>query len=176
MSQEHPNLTVVVTYGQTKAEFTGNPEVVMLSINNFLMKNIPELELAKEISVKYSTVELIKMFRDVIKLTPEGPRVWTGEYKLSDKDIVALQLVATRLGFETGKANLNSLTLSEIQSSTGLKSKSISSRLSELSKLGFVEKEPHEQGVRYKITTQGMHWLNSILPKKISRSYQPKSS
>ena len=176
MSQEQPKLNVVVTYGQVKAEFTGSPETVLLSVNNFLMKNIPELNLARLISVNYSTAELISMFRDIIKITPEGPRVWTGEYKLSDKDIVALQLVATRIGFETGKLSGPSLTLSEIQSSTGLKPKSISSRLSEISKPGFVEKETSEQGVRYKITTQGIHWLNNILSKKIGHPHQSKNT
>lgn len=174
LSQEQVKLNVVVTYGQVKAEFGGSPEAVLIAINSFLKENIPELNLAKLISVNYPTYELINMYRDVIKITPEGPRVWSGEYKFSDKDIVALQLIAARIGFETGNLDRSSLTLSEIQSSTGLKSKSISSRLSEITKPGLVEKETSEQGVKYKITTQGIYWLNNIISKKISHFSTPR--
>lgn len=168
MGQEE-KLSVVVTYGQLRAEFSGTPEAVMLSLNNFLMKNVPELDLAKAISVSYSTADLINMFGEFVKITPEGARVWVGEHKLSDKDIVALQLVAAKLGYGTGRLSSPSLSIGEIQALTGLKAKSISSRLSEITKMGFVEKEVDEHGVRYKITTQGIHWLKNNLSKKLGK-------
>ena len=106
------------------------------------------------------------MFGNYVKITPEGPRVWKNEQKLSDKDVVALQLIASKINYEMGKNPLSSLTIAEIKSRTGLNPKSISSRISEMVKWGYVERDTSEQGVKYKITTQGVHWLNQVLIKK----------
>jgi len=167
LSQDKNTLNVILTYGQVKVEFTGTPEAVLSSITNFLSKQIPTFDLAHSMSVSYSLTDLVKMFGNYVKITPEGPRVWIEEHKLSDKDIVALQLVAARIGKETGRATSSSLTLAELQSLTRLNPKSISSRISEMSKQGYVEKETTDQGVRYKITTQGIYWLNGVLTKKV---------
>ena len=85
---------------------------------------------------------------------------------MSDKDIVALQLVAVKIGFETGNNSSDNTTIQEIQSVTGLKTKSLSSRISELLKSGYVLREKNEDGAKYKITTQGINWLYQNLSKK----------
>ncbi len=169
MSEEKPSLSVVVSYGSVKAEFAGSAETVLMAVNEFVSKQIPTIDLARKISVNYSTQDLIKIFADQVKITAEGPRVWSEGHKLSDKDVVALQLVASRIGMETGKASSASLSVSEIQECTNLNPKSVSSRLSELSKAGYVEREVSEQGARYRITTQGIHWLRGVLSKKTGR-------
>jgi hypothetical protein len=33
-------------------------------------------------------------------------------------------------------------------------------------KWGYVDRDTEEQGVKYKITTQGVYWLNQVLIKK----------
>lgn len=168
MSEAQP-LHVVVTYGDLKTEFSGTPEAVLFSLTNFLSKQIPGLDLASKIAVSYSVTELINLFADVVRMTPEGPRVWKGEQKLSDKDVVALQLVATRIGKETGRSSTSGLTLSELEAATGINAKSISSRLSELYKPGFVEREDTDRGVEYRVTTQGVNWLSNVVSKKAVR-------
>jgi len=59
---------------------------------------------------------------------------------------------------------------SEIQSSTSLNPKSASSRLSELVKAGhvvrFTIKDEIGSQTVYRITTTGIHWLNSIVVKR----------
>lgn len=167
MLSEEEKLRVTVAYGGSRAEFSGTPEAVIVSVNKFLAKQIPALDLADKISVNYSVADLIDRFGDYVKITAEGPRVWISNYKLSDKDTVCLQLVAAKIGYQTGRSETPSLTLQEIHGSTGLKPKSISSRLSEVTKAGYVEREQTEQGVRYKVTTQGIHWLSGVLEKKI---------
>lgn len=162
-------MTISVSYGDVKAEFKGPPETVLLSVNEFIAKQVPAIDLAHKIYVNYSTQDLIRMFSDHVKVTPEGPRVWSEGQKLSDKDVVALQLVASKIGFETGKTTSASLSLSDIQSFSSLNPKSVSSRLSELSKAGCVERDSSEQSVRYRITTQGIHWLQGVLSKKTVR-------
>ena len=170
MSQEQKDITVSVNYNNLKQEFTGNSIEVLKAVNDFIAKQIPAFDLALKISVNYSVNDLINMFGDFVKITPEGPKVWKNEQKLSDKDVVALQLIASKISHEMGKTPINSLSLPEIKGATGLNPKSISSRISEMTKWGYVERDANEQGVKYKITTQGIYWLSKILSKKIAKT------
>ena len=54
-----------------------------------------------------------------------------------------------------------------ISNLTGLNSKSVSSRLSELQKLGYVEKQNIDNKILFQITTQGIYWLEQIVIKKV---------
>lgn len=164
---ERLEVTVVVTIKDTSVEFRGTPEAVLDSLHRFLEREIPNLDLASRISLNYSLPQLMEMFAQYIRLTPEGPRVIndTGK-RLSDKEVIALQLVAYKMMFDLRRFSTPSMTLQEIQTITGLKPKSVSSRLSELVKAGYVEKEVGEQGARYRVTTQGIHWLSSTLASK----------
>ena len=54
-----------------------------------------------------------------------------------------------------------------ISNLTGLNSKSISSRLSELQKLGYVKKHNINNKILFQITTQGIYWLEQIIIKKV---------
>ena len=166
---ETETLTVTVRYGDLAAEFKGPPEIVLISVQSFIVKHIPQLDLARKISVSYGLAELTNMFQDLIKMTPEGPRVWFVDVDLSDKEIVGLQLVAAKIAHESGKTDKVALSPAELQSNTGLNAKSISSRISEMSKTGYVMKESSESGVRYRITTQGITWLHQLLSKKTVR-------
>lgn len=168
MSEEN-TLHVSISYGKTKTEFFGKPETVIVSVNQFLLKQIPALDLAEKITLNYSVSELIDKFKDYIKLTTEGPRVWMSNQKLSDKDVVCLQLITTKIGHLTGNLKSSSMSLQELYVSTNLKPKSISSRLSEVTKSGYVERDQTDQGTKYKITTQGIFWLNGILDKKLKK-------
>ena len=158
-------LKVIVTYGETTVEFDGSPNTVLVSINNFLSKQIPAIDIANRITVSYSISDLIDLFEDYIKITPEGSRVWKINKKISDKFVIGLQLVAAKISHESGKLLSSMLSLGDLESSTGLKSKSISSRLSEMVRPGYVEKDTGENGVKYGITTQGVYWLSESLTK-----------
>ena len=58
------------------------------------------------------------------------------------------------------------MAINEIQTATGINPKSISSRLSEIIKLGHVEKINSDQGTSFRLTTQGIYWLERALAKK----------
>jgi hypothetical protein len=159
-------LRIAVSYGDSRTEFSGSPEVVMRSLHEFVSKVIPNMELARIISVNYSLNDLIQMFKDFVRVTPEGPRVWTQDKKLSDRDVIQLQLVAARIASLSGKANTDSMGVAEIQAATGLYPKTISSRLSELTKSAAVERVESDQGGKYRITTVGISRLGEQLSKK----------
>jgi DNA-binding transcriptional ArsR family regulator len=159
-------LKISVSYGDSKTEFAGSPDVVMRSLHEFVSKVIPNMDLARVISVNYSLNDLIQMFRDYVRVTPEGPRVWTQDRKLSDRDVILLQLVAARIASLSGKASGDSMGVSDIESATGLYPKTISSRLSELTKSAMVERVESDQGGKYRITTVGTSRLGEQLAKK----------
>jgi predicted HTH transcriptional regulator len=165
-------LAVSVTYGEVKVEFSGSPDVVFRSLHEFISKEVPNIDLAKSISLNYSLNDLVTTFKDYIKFTEEGPRVWAQDKKLSDKDIVGLQLVAAKAAMLSGRAKNDDMSVNELQAATSLISKTIGSRLSELNKAGAVDRVEGEGTGRYRITTTGIHWLNSQLSKKYPRSSQ----
>src|SRR5580700_12350048 len=87
-------LNVIVSLGDAKAEFSGTPEIVLQSVNNFVSKNVPEINLAQKLSMNFSTKDIVEKFQDFVRITPEGPKIWAKDGRLSDKEQVGLQLVA----------------------------------------------------------------------------------
>ncbi len=165
-------LSVVVTYGEVKVEFSGSPDAVFSSLHEFISKEVPNIDLAKSISLNYSLNDLVQMFKEYIRFTEEGPRVWGQDKKLSDKDVIALQLVAAKAALLSGKAKSDDMNLAELQAATSLLTKTIGSRLSELNKSGAVDRLERDGTGRYRITTTGVHWLHAQLSKKYPRSPQ----
>jgi predicted transcriptional regulator len=166
MSQTE-NVNVIVTVGDVKVQFSGSAESVMASVMSFLSKQVPLMDLAKKISLNYSVQELIEAYSHLIKMTPEGPRVIPDpETRLSDKDMVALQLIAARIAKDLGRLQDDAMQVAEMHAATALNPKSISSRISEMVKAGHVARDEKESG-KYRITTAGIHWLNSTIAKKV---------
>ncbi|MGQ9780757.1 MAG: hypothetical protein ACUVQ8_00665 [Nitrososphaeria archaeon] len=163
MSEEN-KINVTITFGLLRTEFSGTPEEVVRLFNQFIFQQLPQYDLAQKISVNFSLNDLMLMFSNFIRITPEGARIWSAN--LSDKEMIALQLVAARIEQLLNKRPTSNLSLQEIQSSTGLNVKSISSRLSELVKANHVERESTEKGVTHRITTLGIEWLRQQLKKK----------
>ncbi len=58
------------------------------------------------------------------------------------------------------------MSLSTLQESTSLNPKSLSSRLSELAKTGYVTKESIDDKSQFKISTIGVEWISALLMKK----------
>jgi len=159
---------VDVEYGSIKATFTGDVNSIYETVSRFLAKNLPELDLAKKIQLKYDVKDLIDNFSDYIRITEEGPRVISGE-SLSLKHKIAMQLVAAKLSYLLSSGQSSGLSIQEISSYIGASSKSVSSRLSELVKEGHVERISNEKGNLYMITTTGIMWLIDSIKQKASR-------
>src|SRR5579871_3234055 len=130
LSRKEEVLNVTVSLGDAKAEFSGTPEIVLQSVNNFVSKNVPEINLARKLSMNFSTKDIVEKFQDFVRITPEGPRIWTQDGRLSDKEQVGLQLVAQRIAADTSEKVSQSLPLNALQEATSLNPKSLSSRLS----------------------------------------------
>ncbi len=111
------------------------------------------------------------MFKDYIRFTEEGPRVWVQDRKLSDKDVILLQLSPGEAAHLSGKGPSEDMSVSELETATSLYPKTIGSRLSELNKVGRrrAAGTPMAPG-RYKVTTTGIHWLHTQLQKKFPKA------
>jgi DNA-binding HxlR family transcriptional regulator len=168
------NINASITLGDVKVQFNGSAESVLTSIISFVTKHIPTIDLAKRISLNYAVTDLIETYSNLIKITPEGPRVIISDlYELGIK-----KLIASKIAKDVGKISDDAMQASEIQSTTALNPKSVSSRLSELVKAGYVVRDNTKDGigsaVAYRITTSGIHWLTSTMIKRIKPS--PSSS
>jgi len=161
---EKREVRVHVSFDGFEADLIGTPEDVAVSFNKLMAQQIPTLELAKTLVLNYTLVELTNIFQDYVRITPEGPRVIT-DAKLSDKMLIALQLVAFKIGFEAAKLNSDKASLQDLERFTGLNPKSISSRLSEMTKAGHADRMTSEGGVFYYLTTAGVSWLAKSLGK-----------
>jgi len=142
----------------------------MRSLHEFVSKMVPSMDLARAITVNFSLNDLIQLFKEHVRVTPEGPRVWVQDKKMSDRDVIMLQLVAARISNLSGKAPSDAMGVAEIEGATGLYAKTISSRLSELTKSALVERVESDQGGRYRITTVGTSRLGEQLSKKFRPS------
>ena len=158
---------VKINYQKLSVEFSGDPTKVLILINDFFSKKIPNIDLANKISINYSVNDIMDLFKEYIRITDEGPVVWNPDVKLSDKFVICLQLVVVKIAFLLNKLSYSELNLNQIEKLTGLKLKSVSSRLSELVKLKYINKNSTTNSVQYSITTQGIYWLSSVLSKKI---------
>lgn len=177
MSQQHQDAVgASITVGDIRVQFNGTAESVLSSVINFLSKQVPALDLARKISLNYAVTELIDGFSQLVKITPEGPRVINdSDAKLSDKELVALQLVGAKIAKELGKSVSDAMQVAEIHSATALNPKSISSRISEMLKSAHVERDNVESS-KYRITTSGVYWLNSVISRKVRSNAQQGST
>ena len=157
------DISKTIKHEDTIIDFKGNPNEVLHSVNEFLLKSIPGIELAEKIIVNYSLEDILSKFHNLIKITPEGPRIWISSINLSDREKIALQLLANHVGFLAEKAPSSFTSISELCELTNLNPKSVSSRLSELQKLCYVDKTSIDRKIMFKITTQGINWLETIL-------------
>lgn len=162
MSTEH-KMKVHLKIDSFETELEGSPEDVALEVNRLATQTIPTFNLAKKVFLSFSLSDLMNRFGDFVRITPEGPRV-VSDRPLSDKILIALQLVAVKVYAESGKQSSARTTLQELERTTGLNPKSISSRLSELVKAGYVDRVVVDDGTFYFINTVGIDWLAKQLP------------
>ena len=160
------DISITIKHEDTIIAFKGNPNDVLHSVNEFLLKSIPGIELAEKIIINYSLEDILSKFHHLIKITPEGPRIWISSIKLSDREKIALQLLANHVGFLAEKVPSSFTSISDLCELTNLNPKSVSSRLSELQKLCYVDKTSFDRKIMFKITTQGINWLETILENR----------
>ena len=217
------DVSVLITAQSINVQFKGPLQSVLRSTVEFFIKQFPEVDLARKISLNYNKDYLIKKYSGLIKINPEGgvqvlaqPDTPSStvvdimqeetpnesglkddtvvaleaasaessktkhDVKWSTKEFIALHLVASRIAKGCGIIQDEGMKISDIESATKANPKSVTSRLSEMIRSGYVTKDlkfgiesaaegkqGKEPNTRYRITTAGIHWLNNIIDKKV---------
>lgn len=135
------NLKVGISYGELKAEFEGSPSEVYEQVLKFLEKTIPAYGLASRISRSVGVSDVMERMRDLIAYSEgEGLYLTKPLHSFSTSDAILLILTVTHLESALGLREGDSATASEIASKLGRPMKTVSGRLSELVRRGYVRR------------------------------------
>ena len=163
-------VTVNVKYRDTEQTFTGNVDDVWVSVNRFFSEMIPAFEVARKAALTVDLEKLVDDCKNVIAITPEGPRLLVSKHSLTDNETLSLHLLASYVGHKLGLLDKNSLSREELQTLLGKSTKITSTRLGELLREGLVAKTEENH---YKITTIGVKRLQEEVLPKIRVKIQP---
>jgi len=156
-------ITVHVKYRDMEQTFTGDVNDVWVSVNRFFSEMIPAFEVAHKAVLTVDLEKLVGDCKNIIAVTPEGPRLLVSKQRLTDNETLSLHLLTAYIGNKLGLLNSDTLSKEELQARLGKSAKIASTRLGELHREGLVAKTEEDQ---YKITTIGVKRLQEeVLPK-----------
>ena len=154
------NLKVTISYGELRAEFEGSPEEVYLQVVRFLEKTIPSYSLASRIQRSKGVGETLERLKHIIAYS-EGEGIYPSKplQSFPTSEAILLMLASRYLEYSLGLRDGESATASEIVSVVGRPMKTVSGRLSELVRGGYIKRL--ERG-GYSITGLGLSHLIEI--------------
>ena len=153
MTGGEDEITVQIKYKDVEENFSGCVNDVWVSINKFFSEFIPAFEISKKLVLTVDLQELIKECENIIAFTEEGPHLLVSRDKLTDNETLALQLLASYVGYKLGTVESDAVSREELQAKLGKTAKITSTRLGELAKSEMVTKTADGE---YKITTFGV--------------------
>ncbi len=156
-------LEVTIKYGTIEQKITGPPDQVAKEVLSFLMKAIPELELASHLALSVDINDLAKACEGILAVTPEGVVATVPLEKLADRELVLLHLARARIAHMLGKSEKDYVQSADLISASKKTSGTIAGRLSELCAESLAERKGKGE---YRATTLGLHiFREQILPK-----------
>lgn len=156
-------LEVTIKYGSLEKKITGAPNLVAQEVFTFLMKAIPELELASHLALSVDTAQLAQACQGVLAVTPEGVVVTVSIENLADRELILLHLAKARVAQMLGKSEKDSIQSADLIAATKRTSGTVAGRLSELCAESLAERKGKGE---YRATTLGLHiFREQILPK-----------
>jgi hypothetical protein len=156
-------VTVTLRYKDLDKTIRGSPESVLREISGFLTTIVPNIDLASKISLSVDLQELIADCHGVLAVTAEDIVVLRGLEKLTDRELVLLNLVRGRIGSHIGKTKSDATPSAKLVELVKKNPGTIAGRLSELANEGLVERVGKGE---YRATTLGLQrFREQILPK-----------
>ncbi len=151
------NLKVTIVYGELKVEFEGSPEDVYLQVVRFLEKSIPTYSLANKIHRSRDIAGTLEKLKDLISYS-EGEGIYPVKplQSFPTSEAILLMLAIRYLEHALGLREGDSASAGVIVSVVGRPMKTISGRLSELVRKGYIKRL--ERG-DYAITVSGLSYL-----------------
>jgi hypothetical protein len=156
-------LEVTIRYGSLEKKITGPPELVAEQVSAFLMKTIPELELASHLALSVDVTQLAQSCQGVLAVTPEGVVVTVPVENLADRELILLHLAKARIAQMLGKSEKDSVQSADLIATTKRTAGTVAGRLSELCAESLAERKGKGE---YRVTTLGLHiFRERVLPK-----------
>lgn len=156
-------LEVTIKYGTLEKKIIGSPDQVAREVNAFLLKAIPELDLASHLALSVDVKDLAQACQGVLAVTPEGIVTTVSTESLADRELVLLNLAKARIAQMLGKLDNDLVQSSELIAATKKTAGTVAGRLSELCGESLAERKGKGE---YRATTLGLHiFREQILPK-----------
>jgi hypothetical protein len=156
-------LEVTIKYGTLEQKIVGSPDQVAKEVYAFLLKVIPELDLASHLALSVDIKDLAQACQGVLAVTPEGIVTTVPTEDLADRELVLLHLAKARIAQMLGKSDKDLVQSSELIAATKKTAGTVAGRLSELCGESLAERKGKGE---YRVTTLGLHvFREQILPK-----------
>ena len=156
-------LEVTIKYGTLEKKIIGSPDQVAREVYAFLLKVIPELDLASHLALSVDVKDLAQACQGVLAVTPEGIVTTVPTENLADRELVLLNLAKARIAQMLGKSDNDLVQSSELIAATKKTAGTVAGRLSELCGESLAERKGKGE---YRATTLGLHiFREQILPK-----------
>ncbi len=161
-------LEVTIKYGTLEKKIAGPPDQVAKETYAFLLKVIPELDLASQLALSVDVKELARACEGVVAVTPEGLVITVPVDSLADRELVLLHLAKARIAQILGKSDNDLIQSSELIAATKKTAGTVAGRLSELCGESLAERKGKGE---YRVTTLGLHvFREQVLPKLKSKT------
>jgi hypothetical protein len=156
-------LEVTIKYGTLEKKIIGPPDQVARETYAFLLKVVPELDLASQLALSVDVKELAQACEGVLAVTPEGLVITVPLDTLADRELVLLHLAKARIAQMLGKSDKDLVQSSELIAATKKTAGTVAGRLSELCGESLAERKGKGE---YRVTTLGLHlFQEQVLPK-----------
>jgi len=152
-----------IEFGEHKAEFSGDFEIVAREIMKFLFDTSPTLSTLSKIKLDVDFEQLVKSLQGTLKIAKEGVLLLIPKERLIGPELICLYLGGTYVGYKLGILEKETMSVDELSQLTGIKKAVVAVRLAELARNRIVAST--DSGER-RITSIGIEYLRStILPK-----------
>jgi len=156
-------LEITIRYGTLEKKIVCPPDEVTKEVYSFLLKTIPELDLASQLVLSVDVKDLAQACQGVLAVTPEGIVITVPVENLADRELVLLHLAKARIAQMLGRSDKDLVQSAELIAATKKTSGTVAGRLSELCGETLAERKGKGE---YRATTLGLHvFREQILPK-----------
>lgn len=167
ISNEIPSaIEVTVKHLGIENRIIGNPESVLRELVSYFSKTYPSIELVSRLVLSVDTAEFFQSCTGILATSPEGLVVLKDLTGLKDREVLMLYLAGSRLLFQLGMKDPDTLSLDEITKTTGRSTGTVAGRLSELCNEQLVERVGKGS---YRLTTMGTRVVMKDLMPKITQ-------
>ncbi|MEM3123962.1 MAG: hypothetical protein QW756_07740 [Nitrososphaerota archaeon] len=135
------DLKVTISYDELTAQFEGQPADVYEQVVRFLEKVLPAYRLSSMIQRSASVTELMERLKGLIAYS-EGEGIYLTKpfHTLATPDAILLLLTIRHLESALGLKEMKAVTPKEMMAMLGRPMKTVSGRLSELVRKGYVKR------------------------------------